>query len=85
MKDYKKGGLKAMDFEKMAGVFKINWIEAFMSQTESIWFHIPRSIFKKIGGLDFVFKCDFETTKLPVKLSDFQKTNIVLLEDDIFP
>lgn len=73
VKDYKKGGLKTLDFESMVGVFKINWIKAFMSQTESIWFHIPRGIFKKIGGLDFVLKCDFETTKLPVKLSEFHK------------
>ncbi|XP_014881606.1 uncharacterized protein LOC106942783 [Poecilia latipinna] len=38
-----------------------------------MWFHIPKSIFKSLGGLDFLLKCDFELTKIPILLSNFHK------------
>lgn len=37
----------------------INWVKAFLSQPDSMWFHIPRSLFKKIGGRELLLKCDF--------------------------
>ena len=69
VKDTNKGGLKTLDIESMVGMFRVNWIKAFLSQTESIWFHIPRNIFKRVGGFEFLLQCDFEITKLPLKLS----------------
>lgn len=73
VKDYERGGVKALDFEAMVGTFRINWIKACLSQPDSIWFHIPRSLFSKIGGLEFLLKCDFEVGKISVKLSNFHK------------
>ncbi len=73
IKDYKNGGLKAADFESMVGVFKLNWIKAYLAQPDSIWFHIPKCLFQKVGGLEFLLRCDFEISKLPIKLSDFHK------------
>ncbi len=73
VKNIKKGGLNTLDFESMVGMFRTNWIKTFLSQNESIWFHIPKNIFKKMGGLDFLLRCDYEITKMPVKLSDFHK------------
>uniref|UniRef100_A0A3P9AV59 Reverse transcriptase domain-containing protein n=1 Tax=Maylandia zebra TaxID=106582 RepID=A0A3P9AV59_9CICH len=73
VKDYAKGGIKSIDFQSMVGVFKINWIKAFLLKPDSIWFHIPKNIFKKVGGLDFLLKCDFDILKLPVKLSEYHK------------
>ncbi len=72
-KDYENGGVKALDFEAMVGTFRINWIKACLSQPDSMWFHIPRSLFSKLGGLEFFLKCDFEVGKISVKLSDFHK------------
>lgn len=73
VKDYKHGGLKAADFESMIGVLKLNWVKAYLTQSNSIWFHIPKYIFQNVGGLEFLLRCDFEITKLPIKLSDFHK------------
>jgi len=73
IKDYKIGGLRATEFESMIGVLKLNWIKSYLTQPNSIWFHIPKCIFKKVGGLEFLLKCDFEITKLPIKLSNFHK------------
>lgn len=73
VKERNKGGLKTLDFEAMVGVFKINWVKACLTKSECIWFHIPKNIFKKVGGLEFLLKCDFEITKLPIKLSEFHR------------
>lgn len=73
VKEYDKGGIKAPEFESMVGTFRINWIKSCLSQPESMWFHIPRSLFEKIGGLDFILKCDFEVNRIPIKLSNFHK------------
>ena len=58
MKEYDKGGIKAPESESMVGAFRINWIKSCLLQPNSTWFHIPRSLFEKIGGLDFILKCE---------------------------
>ena len=73
VKDYKNGVLKVAEFESMIGVFKLNWIKAYLAQPDSIWFHIPKCLFQTVGGLKFLLSCDFELSKLPIKLSDFHK------------
>lgn len=73
VKEYDMGGIKALDFEAMFGTFKIKWLKTYLSQPDSMWFHIPRNLFKQVGGLDFLLQCDFEVTKIPVKLSKFHK------------
>lgn len=73
VKDCKNGGVRALDFEAMIGTFRINWIRARLSKPDSMWFHIPRSLFGKLGGLEFLLKCDFEVGKISVKLSNFLK------------
>lgn len=73
VKEYKKGGLKTIDFEAMVGTFRINWIKHFLNTPSTIWFKIPKNIFDKVGGLSFLLRCDFEISKLPIKLSDYHK------------
>jgi len=34
-----------------------------------IWYHTPNRICNKVGGIDFLLKCEFEMSKIPVKLS----------------
>ena len=45
VKDYNKGGLKTIDFESMVGVFRVNWVKAFLDKPDSLWYHIPKNIF----------------------------------------
>lgn len=73
IKDYDKGGIKTVDFESMIGMFRVNWLKAFLDKPNSLWFHIPKNIFDKVGGLEFLLKCDFDIPKLPVKLSNYHK------------
>lgn len=46
VKDYKEGGLQAIDFDCMNGTFKINWLKNFLINNNSFWFCTPRNIFK---------------------------------------
>lgn len=77
------GGIKALAFEAMFGTFKINWLKTYLSQPDSMWFHIPRNLFKQVGGLDFLLHCDFKVTKIPV-VKIPQKSSPIL-ENDIYP
>lgn len=68
VKDIDKGGINALDFEATIGTFRIKCLKAFFMQPNSMWFHIPGSIFQHLGGLEFLVKCDFVVDKIPVKL-----------------
>lgn len=71
VKNYKVGGIKAIDFEIMNGMLKINWLRSFLRNGDEIWFSLPSLIFSKVGGIEFLLVCDFEISKLPIKLSQF--------------
>ncbi|XP_013880656.1 uncharacterized protein LOC106529713 [Austrofundulus limnaeus] len=71
-KKYEDGGLEAIDFDYMNGTLKINWLKSFLN-TNNLWFHIPRQIFKMLGGIEFLLRCDFLIQKLPIKLSLFHQ------------
>lgn len=73
VKPYIEGGGNAIDFDIMNGVLKLKWLKSFLNNPHSIWFFIPSKVFNTLGGIDFLLKCDFEITKLPVKLSEFHK------------
>lgn len=73
IKDYEEGGLKTIDFDIMNGVIKLKWLQSFINNESSFWFEIPIAIFKKCGGISFLLKCDFDLSKLPIKLSTFHQ------------
>lgn len=73
VKEYEHGGLRAIDFESLLGTFRIKWLKECLIKSHSIWYHIPNHIFKKIGGLDFVLRCDLDPCKIPLKVSNFHK------------
>ncbi len=54
--------------EILNSVLKTQWLRSFLHNTNSIWFTISSSVFGKVGGLEFLIKCDFELSKLPLKL-----------------
>ena len=58
--------LHAIEFELLVGAFRIKWLKLCLS-------NIPNSLFNKLGGLEFLMKCDFDPPKLPVKLSKFHQ------------
>ena len=65
--------MKAIDFEIMNGILKIKWLRSFLRNDDEIWFSIPSLVFSKVGGIEFLLVCDFEISKLPIKLSKFHQ------------
>ncbi len=59
--------------EILNSVLKTQWLRLFLHNTNSIWFTISSSVFGKVGGLEFLIKCDFELSKLPLNFSLFHQ------------
>lgn len=57
----------------MNGVLKVKWLQSFLRNGKEEWFSLPSLVFNKLGGIEFLLKCDFEISKLPVKLSAFHQ------------
>ncbi|XP_054865756.1 uncharacterized protein LOC129348729 [Amphiprion ocellaris] len=73
VKDYENGGLKALNFESIIAAFRVTWLKECLSLSDSLWYHIPNKLFNKVGGLDFLLRCDFDLSKLPLKISPFHR------------
>ncbi len=58
-------------FEDVHKTFKINWLKRCLITPNSLWNHIPYSLFNQIGGLTFMLTCDYNISKIPLKLSKF--------------
>lgn len=69
VKSYEDGGIKVIDLEIMNGVLKLKWLQSFLRSSHEIWFAVPSLVFSKIGGIEFLLRCDFDIPELPVKLS----------------
>ncbi len=73
MNPTKQGGLDFLDFTTLNNTFKINWLKNFLKNPFSLWNIIPNYIFSKVGGLNFLLLCNYNVSKIPVKLSNFHK------------
>lgn len=73
IKNYEEGGANAIDFDVMNGVLKLKWLRSFIRKKNSFWNIIPNVIFGRMGGIDFLLRCDFDCSSLPVKLSAFHQ------------
>ncbi|OOO00292.1 MAG: hypothetical protein ATN35_08065 [Epulopiscium sp. Nele67-Bin004] len=73
VKPLEEGGLNVIDYEVMNGMIKLKWLKHFLQNINGFWFHIPFKIFEVCGGIDFLLRCDFCLSKLPIKLSKFHE------------
>ncbi len=65
--------VNVLDFVTSNTIFKLNWIKHYIKHKDEIWYIIPNLIFEKVGGIEFLLKCDFEVNKLPIQLSNFHR------------
>lgn len=72
-KSYEQGGLNVIEFENMNILLKLKWLKMFLCKEDSFWFTVPSALFQEYGGIKFFLKCDFDLSKLPVKLSTFHQ------------
>lgn len=69
----KQGSFEMLNFNDLNNTFKIKWVKECLKSPNSIWFFIPNNLCKKLGGLQFLLSCNFNVTKLPLKLSKFHQ------------
>ncbi len=73
LNSYNKGGLNFINFDSLNNTFKINWLKQYLSKPTSIWNTFPQLIFSQFGGLPFLLMCNYDISKLPIKLSNFHR------------
>jgi len=67
------GGLEVLSYDALNNVFKINWLIQCLKNKDCIWNSFPNYLFKQLGGLSFLLKCNFSIEKIPFKLARFHK------------
>uniref|UniRef100_A0A3B1IIQ2 Reverse transcriptase domain-containing protein n=1 Tax=Astyanax mexicanus TaxID=7994 RepID=A0A3B1IIQ2_ASTMX len=76
-KDLSHGGLNVLDFTTLNQIIKINWIKNCLKNPSCVWYAIPNLMFNKLGGLNFLLKCPYKISKLPIKLSAFHQQSLL--------
>ena len=67
--DIHKGGLRMVDIEIMFKALKLAWIPKLLSPGNPNWKTIPDYYLKRVGGLNFLLRCNYDEkylTSLPV-------------------
>ncbi len=75
--DRAMGGFELVDFSTLNNSFKIKWIKTFLNNPTSCWNFIPNHIFNSVGGLNFLLRCNFDISKMPLSLSNFHKQALI--------
>ncbi len=71
---YKKiSHINFIDFDSPNNTFKMNWLKQYPSKPTSNWNAFPQLIFSQFGGLPFLLMCNYDISKLPIKLSNFHR------------
>ncbi len=73
LNSYNKGGLNVIDFNSLNYSLKINWLNKYLKNQHSIWYIFPQQAFSFVGGITFLLMCNYNISKLPVKLSKFRQ------------
>ena len=71
--DYDKGGIRMIDADIMIKALRLAWIPRRLNPDSLNWKSIPDYFFKKLGGLNFLRRCNYDTKYLDPKLSAFYK------------
>ncbi len=67
------GGLEVLNYDTLNNVFKINWITQYLKKKDNMWNTFPNFLFKSVGGLEFLLKCNYCIDKIPVKRARFHQ------------
>ncbi len=73
LNSYNKGGLNCIDFNSLNYAFKINWLNKYLKNQHSIWYIFPQQAFSFVGGIKFLLMCNYNISKIPIKLSNFHQ------------
>lgn len=70
---YNNGGLNFIDFDSLNNTFKLNWLNQYLAKPSSIWNVFPQLVSSQLGGIHFLLMCNYDISKLPIKISNFHR------------
>ena len=70
--DIDKGRLRMIDIEIMLKALKLAWIPILLSSGRQNWRTVPDYYLRKLGGLNFLLKCNYDPTHLNFLPSFYQ-------------
>ena len=70
---YDKGGIRVTDVDNYNNKSRLAWISRLLNPDSLNWKSIPDYFFKKLGGLNFLLRCNCDTKYLDHKLPAFYK------------
>ena len=62
--DPDRGGIRMTDTIIMFKALKLAWIPRLIKSVNSNWCTIPNHFFKRVGGLNFLLRCNYDTKTL---------------------
>ena len=74
--DIENGGLRMTHLESAIQAQRVMTLKRYVSNRDPSWTHILDSCLKEVGGR-FLLRCNFDVSKLPVKIPAFYKDCLV--------
>ena len=69
--DFDKGGIRMTDVGLMLKAMRLAWIPRLLKHTNSNWSSVPNFFLRRLGGLNFLLRCNYDVTFLNSKLPTF--------------
>ena len=79
--DYDKGGIRMTDVGLMIKARSLAWIPRLLKHVNSNWNLVPNFFLKRLGGLNFLLRCNYDVTYLNSKLPTFYKDMFSFFDD----
>ena len=72
-----QGGLEVLDLNTLNNTLESNLFFNYVKNEKCIWNVFPEYLFDSVVGLEFLFWCNFDVDKIPVKLAKFHKETLL--------
>ena len=79
--DYDKGGIRMTDVGLMFKAMRLAWIPRLLKHANSNWNSVPNFFLRRLGGLNFLLRCNYDVTFLNSKLPTFHKDMLSFFDD----
>ena len=71
--DYEKGGIRMPDLDLVLKALRLAWLPRLLNPVKQNWKSIPDHFFGKLGGLNFLLRCNYDPRYLDPKLPIFYR------------
>ena len=79
--DYDKGGICMTDVGLMLKAMRLAWIPRLLKHANFNWNSVPDFFLRRLGGLNFLLRCNYDVTFLNSKLPTFYKDMLSFFDD----